>query len=184
MNTANNQLHRETEKRLREALLQDLEQERVPSVGQLCERAGINRSTFYRHYADVYALMETVEREIQHGLYQSIADRDSPLADLSKSPALLESLLVYVGQNRHFYRVYLSRGDAVFAGESFQYVWEHQFVPMFQAHHVENEAHMRYYYEYIRAGFVALTRRWLENGCVETPAELAGILYHMLPGDR
>ena len=76
MNTSGNQLHMETERKLREALLFYMEQEKAPTVGQLCQRAQINRSTFYRHYTDVYDLMNRVEQEFQHGLYRSL-DGDS-----------------------------------------------------------------------------------------------------------
>ena len=58
MNTANNQLHQETERRLRQELLCFLEREKEPTVSELCEAAQINRSTFYRHYRDIPDLME------------------------------------------------------------------------------------------------------------------------------
>ena len=31
------------------------------SVAQICERCGIHRSTFYRHYSDVYSVLEEIE---------------------------------------------------------------------------------------------------------------------------
>ena len=65
MNTANNQLHQETERRLRQELLCFLEREKEPTVSELCEAAQINRSTFYRHYRDIPDLMEKTEKEIQ-----------------------------------------------------------------------------------------------------------------------
>ena len=49
MNIANNQLRQDTDRRLRKALLSCMEEERTPSVGELCAMTGINRSTFYRH---------------------------------------------------------------------------------------------------------------------------------------
>ncbi len=49
------------------------------SISQLCEEAGINRSTFYRHYRDVYDLMDRTEREIQQGLIKSLAIEKVPV---------------------------------------------------------------------------------------------------------
>ena len=34
------------------------------SVKELCEKAGINRGTFYSHYEDIYDLLEKIENEI------------------------------------------------------------------------------------------------------------------------
>ncbi len=34
------------------------------SVRELCQRAGVNRGTFYIHYRDIFHLMESIENEI------------------------------------------------------------------------------------------------------------------------
>ena len=72
MNTANNSLRQDTDRRIREVLLASLEQGKEPTVGELCAGAGINRSTFYRHYLDVFDLMEKTETEIQKGLAETL----------------------------------------------------------------------------------------------------------------
>ena len=56
---------RRTEKLLQEALI-DLVAERgfeAISVGDIAERAMINRSTFYRHYQDKYDLVEKISKQ-------------------------------------------------------------------------------------------------------------------------
>ena len=35
------------------------------SVKELCEKAGINRGTFYSHYTDIYNLLEKIEEEME-----------------------------------------------------------------------------------------------------------------------
>lgn len=182
MNTSGNQLHMETERKLREALLFYMEQEKAPTVGQLCQRAQINRSTFYRHYTDVYDLMNRVEQEFQHGLYRSLDGDSAFLARLGSKPEELEPLIAYIGQNPHFYRIYLQKYATNEDNKGFQRYWQNQVLPLFQSHGVQNEAHIRYYYEYVKTGIVSVLRLWLENGCRETPAELARILCRLLPG--
>ena len=76
MNTANNSLRQDTDRRIREVLLSSLEQGKEPTVGELCAGAGVNRSTFYRHYLDVYDLMEKTETEIQKGLAQTLVSEE------------------------------------------------------------------------------------------------------------
>ncbi|MCR5088618.1 MAG: TetR family transcriptional regulator C-terminal domain-containing protein [Oscillospiraceae bacterium] len=125
--------------------------------------------------------METVEQEIQHGLYQSVISEDVQLSDLKQSDGPLERLIAYVGQNRRFYRIYLRKRNGVLGEEGFQHLWAQQLRPLFHAHGVESDAHMRYYFEYIKSGFISVTRLWLENGCAESPAEVAQILRLLLP---
>ena len=42
------------------------------TVKELCERAMINKSTFYSHYEDIYALSETMEQETVASIIGSI----------------------------------------------------------------------------------------------------------------
>lgn len=181
MNTAQNQRHLETERKLREALLFYMDQDREPTVGQLCEYAGINRSTFYRHYADVYDLMDRMEQEFQHGLFQSIRGDHSILSRLTADPEALESLIAYVGKNPHFYRVFLQKQVALLRNAGFQQYWDNQIKPLFIARGVEEETHMRYYYTAFRAGLLSVLLLWLENGCKESPAILSRIISGMIP---
>ena len=98
MNTANNQLHQETERRLRQELLCFLEREQEPTVSELCEAAQINRSTFYRHYRDIPDLMEKTEKEIQKGLFRTVGSQGDFLTRLESSSDALEPLISYIRQ--------------------------------------------------------------------------------------
>ena len=167
MNTANNQLRQDTDRRLREALLSFMEQGREPTVGELCERAQINRSTFYRHYLDVFNLMEKTEAEIQKGLAQVLA---AGKADH------FERLARYVSEYQHFYRVYLNKNMDGSMEDGFQAIWETRLKPRFLAAGITDERRMLYYFHYVRAGMTTVLRLWLEDGCRETPEEIAKIL--------
>lgn len=55
-----------TKQHIREALIQLLLEEKFEtiSVSKLCQRAGINRGTFYLHYLDKYDLIETLKEKL------------------------------------------------------------------------------------------------------------------------
>lgn len=60
MNTKNNQRFQDMDIRLKSALLElmkDSDFEKI-TVKQICEKAQVNRSTFYAHYTDIYDIME------------------------------------------------------------------------------------------------------------------------------
>ena len=181
MNTAQNQRHMETERKLREALLFYMKRDTEPTVDQLCRHAKINRSTFYRHYAGVYDLMEQMEREFQHGLFQSIHGRDPFLSRLATDADALVPLIDYIGKNPHFYRLYLKGNMDIPLSGQFQRYWQDQIEPIFRSHGVEQESTMRYYYAYFKSGLQTVLRLWLENGCIESPEEISRIISRMLP---
>ena len=67
MNIKNNQRHKETINGIDAAFVSLLNEKELKdiSVSELCERAEINRSTFYENYADVFALANSYAEKIE-----------------------------------------------------------------------------------------------------------------------
>ncbi len=55
------------------------------NVTELCEKADINRSAFYKHYDDIYALLY----DIEHGL---LSDADGMITAVIKNSLLPEEV--------------------------------------------------------------------------------------------
>ena len=68
MNTKNNQRRRETIDSIDAAFVSLLKEKELKdiSVSELCEKAEINRSTFYENYEDVFALANTCSEKIEN----------------------------------------------------------------------------------------------------------------------
>lgn len=67
MNTKNNQRHQDTIAAIEEAFVSLLNEKELKdiSVSELCEKAGINRSTFYDNYTDIFALANAYAERIE-----------------------------------------------------------------------------------------------------------------------
>ena len=67
MNTKNNQRHQDTIAAIEEAFVSLLNEKELKdiSVSELCERAEINRSTFYDNYTDIFALANAYAERIE-----------------------------------------------------------------------------------------------------------------------
>lgn len=67
MNTNNNQRHQDTIVAIEEAFVSLLNEKELKdiSVSVLCEKAGINRSTFYDNYTDIFALANSYAERIE-----------------------------------------------------------------------------------------------------------------------
>ena len=68
MNTKNNQRRRETIAAIDAAFVSLLKEKELKdiSVSELCEKAEINRSTFYENYEDVFALASAYSEKIEN----------------------------------------------------------------------------------------------------------------------
>ena len=75
MNTKNNQRFQETEVRMEVAMLdimKHMDFEKI-TVKRICEKAEVNRSTFYAHFVDIYDMLDKMEDYLGRELLKNYA---------------------------------------------------------------------------------------------------------------
>lgn len=92
-----------TKRLLREAMTELMEREGAGkiTVRALCERADVNRSTFYAYYGDPYDLVDEMERDVLREMPGIAA------ASLEELRPVLERFFAYLDRNRRVLRVLL-----------------------------------------------------------------------------
>lgn len=166
MNTPNNRRRRESRKRIEEAFIQLIQQKELNeiSVTEVCQTAGVNRTTFYANYVDLYDLAEAVQKHLEEevrNLYQEEWEQGSGSHDFLK-------LFRHIRENPLFYKTYfkLNRdGNFRFADYSIE-----EAASRFDSRHIE------YHIAFFGNGLNAVIRKWLDNGCRETPEEMVSII--------
>ncbi len=98
---------RYTRRILKESFLTLLEKKPTNkiSVKEVCELAELNRSTFYAHYSDCFALMDSIEQELIDAFERSLK-----LVDSFDVSALIEAIYVMVEEHEEACRVLIFNG--------------------------------------------------------------------------
>ena len=80
---------RYTQSVLKQVLLSFLKEKPMNkiTVKEVCERAGLNRATFYAHYSDCFVLLESIEEDLLEAFQQSLK-----LVDSFDVTALIEAI--------------------------------------------------------------------------------------------
>ncbi len=166
MNTKNNKRRQATRERIEKlfiSLLQTREISQI-SVSDICKQTGVNRSTFYANYADVYDLANTLRAKLEQEVAQLYSSESS---GKYHSDNWLR-LFYHIRDNPLFYKTYFKLGyDNTHSVELGQ---------LYNMYPVFPQEHMGYHVEFFKAGFNAIVKLWLENGCRETPEEMSEIL--------
>lgn len=169
-----------TKRMIREALLHLMETRSIRniSVRELCETAGINRSTFYKHYG----APENVLQEIQSELIQHIIDLAEDADKTVSTPTFLERVCEYLWENRRMHKVLLSsqtgsEGNDVFRMTSNALWTVKTFRPeLADIDPVTDQAAMLF----VEAGCYAVFRWWLLEDVEKTPKEIARTLCKLI----
>lgn len=75
-----------TKKNIRDAFLELRKKQSLDEikVNALCEKAMINKTTFYNHYQDIYELSEELESEVLDSFFNNFKDIDKMLTDANR----------------------------------------------------------------------------------------------------
>lgn len=177
MNTKKNERFAETDRRIREAFTEMLLNNKIKqiSVREICEATGINRSSFYLHYADMPALMTAVVEEKWTQSVKRIQEEMHGDPHIF-SKAYIAATLRETKCEAEFYRAYLQNFGTSEIEKGYQALFENVFKPYLRRLGIKNERRMEYQFEFVKAGYFAVIRKWLLYGCLESPEEMAETL--------
>lgn len=90
------------------------------TIKELCERADINRTTYYRYYLDQYDQLQKIENELFIDISAYIYDvMNQEKIDISY---LIECILTYIENNKQEFKVLLQKGDMEFQAKLLSYI--------------------------------------------------------------
>lgn len=180
MNKKNNKQFRNSDVRMKQAMLEVMNTmpfEKI-TVRLICERAGVNRSTFYAHYTDIYDMIEQMESNLQKDLMNRypVPGNVSPLTFASFIP-----FLEFIRKHKDFYRVALKTRDEFPLKQGYTPLWEQVFKPLCTQAGISSESEMLFYFIGFQAGFTMILKHWVEHGCVEDEEKVAQIIRNIIP---
>jgi AcrR family transcriptional regulator len=171
-----------TQKVLRDSLLALMKEKSILaiSIKEICELAGVSRSTFYIYYKDQYDLLRQIED-------QTFIEADKiiqPHTKIAKKPnsreitAIFQDTLQFIANNNNSIQVLLGEnGDRDFQKKYFRNSIEslRKFTEGIGVKLPDKKA-AQYGFVFVIGGFHTLVQEWLKNG-MDTPApDLAKIL--------
>ncbi len=174
-----------------EALIRLLERKQLEyiTVKEICEEAGVNRSTFYLHYETIDDLLtECVERTNEKfGTYfeQNAADliariKDLPLEELIFiKPEYLYPYLNFVKENRTVFAAAINSPQGMESVQKFNSLYQFIIEPILERFDYPGDER-RYAVSFFINGMIAVISEWLENGCREPVEKIADVIINCI----
>ncbi|MBE6149703.1 MAG: TetR/AcrR family transcriptional regulator [Firmicutes bacterium] len=165
MNTPNNKKRKNSQEKIEKTFLQLIQKKNIDeiSISMICKMANLNRSTFYANYIDIYDLAEKIKKNMEFEFAQfqissnSKQDFDGYL-----------NMFRYIKDNQIFFKTYFKLEEI---SMDFPTQYNIQLAEKYY-----NNKYIDYHIEFFRAGLNAIIKKWLNNGCKETPEEINEII--------
>lgn len=139
------------------------------TVKEICEGAEINRATFYKHYLDVYDLLEKIENHFLDELKEVLSDKEG-----STTKEVLTYIMVSFKAEEETYKAVCSpNGDPAFPAKVFD-ACHHLMQPQSQITAKALSASQKeWLYQYIANGCNGVVTKWISDGMKEPISEVA-----------
>lgn len=166
MNTPNNKRKKESRKRIEKVFVELLQTKNLTeiSVTDICKKAGLNRTTFYANYTDIYALADAIRDRLENDvsdLYEAEITQKFNSNDYLK-------LFRHIKDNQIFYKTYFKLGY-----DNNYRIFDYD-VDLARKH-FQNKF-IEYHMEFFKSGITQIIKMWLENGCRESPEDMFEII--------
>ena len=169
-----------TKRLLKEALLRLLADASIQkiSVTQLCQEAGINRATFYRHYGSQYDVLSEMKMSMLCGLQTTLGEDvlENPDAFQQQAQLVCEYLWEHAGESKLFLGNTGLGSD--FAKKLFQHIRGQSMLEQYCGMSLDaNEREL--VLSFWENGFFSMLRQWLVEEVPMKPEEVAKLMCYV-----
>lgn len=178
MNKKNNKRFYETEIRMESAMLEIMKNtdfEKI-TVKKICEKAGVNRSTFYAHFIDIYDMIDKMETELSKELLDKYSEYE---VDFLSEESFIP-FLQHIKKHKHFYKINLQTRKDFPLKRGFDRLWN-IFEEICTNNKITSKEEIMYYLIFFQSGFTMTLKHWVNTGCKEDEVEMAKILKRCVP---
>lgn len=160
------------------------------TVTELCQQAGLNRSTFYAHYDDIYDLHESIQKELYDEFDETLRTYLSEDTlwlsslfnpDTEEKIPVLKEILIFIERNQDIFRHFFTVGnDLNFLDRFFDKGREHYWDSIRESLLDYDATIINYYYTFVANGTVGLIKDWVIGGFREEPDELEHLVHRFI----
>ena len=181
--------------RMDEALITLLEKKDFEyiTIKEICEVAGVNRSTFYLHYDNISDLLKETTRYIieKHLAYYEIdKQRISLQFETCKREELLfitdkylTPYLTFIKDNQRLFKVSIKQFNSLNMDAVYGRMFKHIFNPILERFHVP-EKERAYVMKFYLTGVFAIVMEWLDKNCSDDMATVTRVITDCVMGER
>ena len=163
------------------------------TIKEICDTAGVNRSTFYLHYENASDLLQETTRYMidKHLAYYEIdRKRISLQLETCKHEELLfitnEYLvpyLTFIKDNQRLFKVSIKQFNSLNMDEVYGRMFKHVFNPILERFNVP-EKERAYVMKFYLTGVFAIVMEWLDKNCSDDMATVIEVITDCVMGER
>jgi AcrR family transcriptional regulator len=152
------------------------------SVREICGRAEVNRTTFYKYYGSQYDLLEDMEREVMRVIDNYLFEPENPpdAAPMQINIRKIGKIMAFADSNPELCKILLNNNvDPEFPEKLINLLSIRQLLALPPAAgRAEND--LEYVFSFLVNGSFSLIKSWLNKDPRDPPSHIAALLADMM----
>ncbi len=155
------------------------------TVKEICEKAGVNRSTFYLHYETVADLLKESIAYINRRFATYFSDKNGfdshriATAEAQElyliTPSYLIPYLEFIRDHARVFQTSVEKAHLLGSEAKFEELFRQIFSPIMTRYRIPEEQ-QRYLITFYIEGIMGIVKVWLRSGCQEEPEAIAQLI--------
>ena len=161
------------------------------TISEICEKAEVNRSTFYLHYENTSDLLqETTTYVLDRFSLCFDVDAESVIQKLPEcelqelkfiNDKYLHPYLSFIKENQRVFMAVLSQPTTFDSNAIVQRLFDHVFTPILDRFHYPRDE-QNYVMMFYLKGIIAIITEWLKDGCTKSIEEISSVISYCVYG--
>lgn len=157
------------------------------SIKEICQKAGVNRSTFYLHYETMDDLLNETIELIESRFYESFDNQKLDVKNVILTnqkdkmflltPEYLDKYLNFVKENKKVFNLAFSRPN-LFRSEDYLNKFDKDLFKPFMDYLNIDEMAKPFITDFYIQGIMSIIKKWVKDDCKLTNEEVIKVIYY------
>ena len=155
------------------------------TVKEICQKAGVNRSTFYLHYENTSDLLAESIGLINKKFFETFKVNNIDVINSNKEELFfineeyLIPYLEFVKENKRVFKLIHDKPSVFNAQKVFTKMYNDFFTIILSKYGVKEEE-KQYIFEFYTQGTLSIVMKWLSNDCVESIEDISTLIISLI----
>lgn len=155
------------------------------TVKEICQKAGVNRSTFYLHYESINDLLDETTEYVNKKFINYFKINSNVFLDDIKSKSLdelnlinekyLDPYLNFVRENKVIFKASFNNPSGMMANNRYLNLKKYVLVPILKRYNIK-DSDINYYLDFYISGIMAVIEKWIINDCKDELSSIKDII--------
>ena len=155
------------------------------TVKEICQKAGVNRSTFYLHYENTSDLLAETIDLINSKIIETFKKNNIDVINSKKeelyfiNKEYLVPYLQFVKQHKRVFKLIHDKPNLFNAQKVFNKMYNEFFTIILSKYGVKEEE-KQYIFEFYTQGTLSVVMKWISNDCVESIDDISTLIIGLI----